>query len=142
MFHIGIATQHPPLPEHGELSEAGIAFIERCLTLDPSERPTAAELLEDPWLQSTIQQLQAVRLLLLVVPQRANGTPAQVDVDFDDNASPSVNNPDATFYDEMAKRAAAFGRPDITTPFSELSAFGETPMDGTPPDNLSRGDSG
>ncbi|WOO76993.1 MAP kinase kinase kinase wis4 [Vanrija pseudolonga] len=50
MFHIGIATQHPPLPEPGQLSELGIDFIEQCLTLDPEKRPTATELLNHPWL--------------------------------------------------------------------------------------------
>ena len=58
MFHIGVATQHPPLPESGELSELGISFIEQCLTIDPWERPTASELLESPWLESLIEQLQ------------------------------------------------------------------------------------
>ena len=58
MFQIGVATQHPPLPENGELSELGITFIEHCLTIDPDERPTASELLDSPWLQSLIEQLQ------------------------------------------------------------------------------------
>lgn len=57
MFHIGISTKHPPLPEPGELSEAGIDFIELCLTLDPAQRPTAEELLRHPWLAATQQQL-------------------------------------------------------------------------------------
>ena len=59
MFQIGVATQHPPLPDSGELSELGISFIEQCLTIDPDERPTASELLESPWLESLIEQLQA-----------------------------------------------------------------------------------
>lgn len=50
MFHIGVATQHPPLPEPGQLSEPGINFIEQCLTIDPMKRPTAAELMHHPWL--------------------------------------------------------------------------------------------
>lgn len=50
MFHIGIATQHPPLPNPSEMSEQGIAFIEACVTLDPTERPSAAELIDHPWL--------------------------------------------------------------------------------------------
>ncbi|KAL7419864.1 Suppressor of Sensor Kinase (SLN1) [Cryptotrichosporon argae] len=51
MFHIGIATQHPPLPEPGQLSELGIDFIERCLELDPEKRPSAGELMQHPWLE-------------------------------------------------------------------------------------------
>ena len=50
MFHIGIATQHPPLPNSSEMSEQGIAFIQACVTLDPTARPSAAELIGHPWL--------------------------------------------------------------------------------------------
>lgn len=57
MFHIGVSTKHPPLPEPGQLSEIGIDFIELCLTLEAARRPTAAELLRHPWLVSMQQQL-------------------------------------------------------------------------------------
>ena len=50
MFHIGVATQHPPLPEPGQLSEAGIDFIKQCLIIDPMSRPTATELMDQPWM--------------------------------------------------------------------------------------------
>ena len=50
MFHIGVATQHPPLPEPGQLSEKGIDFIRQCLTIDPIQRPTANELMDHPWM--------------------------------------------------------------------------------------------
>lgn len=50
MFHIGVATQHPPLPEPGQLSDQGINFIKQCLTIDPMRRPTAIELMEHPWM--------------------------------------------------------------------------------------------
>ncbi|CCM00315.1 uncharacterized protein FIBRA_02345 [Fibroporia radiculosa] len=50
MFHIGVATQHPPLPEPGQLSETGIDFIRQCLTIDPVHRPTADELMDHPWM--------------------------------------------------------------------------------------------
>ncbi|KAI5475809.1 mitogen-activated protein kinase kinase kinase [Pseudohyphozyma bogoriensis] len=57
MFHIGIAVQHPPLPEPGELSEEGIDFIRQCLTIDPDQRPTAAELMSHPWIINAQQAL-------------------------------------------------------------------------------------
>ncbi|WWD19736.1 hypothetical protein CI109_104200 [Kwoniella shandongensis] len=57
MFHLGATTEHPPLPEAHEMSEAGIKFIEKCLSLDPQERPTAEELLQDPWLAPMLQQM-------------------------------------------------------------------------------------
>ncbi|KIJ68693.1 hypothetical protein HYDPIDRAFT_106931 [Hydnomerulius pinastri MD-312] len=50
MFHIGVATQHPPLPEPGQLSDLGINFIKQCLTIDAMRRPTALELLDHPWM--------------------------------------------------------------------------------------------
>lgn len=50
MFHIGVATQHPPLPEPGQLSQLGISFIKQCLTIDPLQRPSAQELMEHPWM--------------------------------------------------------------------------------------------
>jgi len=50
MFHIGVATQHPPLPEPGQLSDLGINFIKQCLTIDPVKRPTAVELMQHPWM--------------------------------------------------------------------------------------------
>jgi len=50
MFHIGVATQHPPLPEPGQLSDLGINFIKQCLTIDAMRRPTAIELMNHPWM--------------------------------------------------------------------------------------------
>ncbi|KAF7792485.1 hypothetical protein EIP86_003526 [Pleurotus ostreatoroseus] len=50
MFHIGVATQHPPLPDPGQLSEKGIDFIRQCLTIDPVQRPSALELMDHPWM--------------------------------------------------------------------------------------------
>ncbi|KXN81125.1 MAP kinase kinase kinase wis4 [Leucoagaricus sp. SymC.cos] len=50
MFHIGVATQHPPLPEPDQLSHLGIDFIRQCLTIDPMLRPTAKALMDHPWL--------------------------------------------------------------------------------------------
>jgi mitogen-activated protein kinase kinase kinase len=50
MFHIGVATHHPPLPEPSQLSEMGINFIKQCLIIDPMRRPTALELMDHPWM--------------------------------------------------------------------------------------------
>ena len=57
MFHIGIATKHPPLPEKGELSELGIDFVECCLDIDPMKRPSAVELMDHPWIQAFSQEI-------------------------------------------------------------------------------------
>ena len=55
MFHIGVATHHPPLPEPGQLSEMGIDFIRQCLTIDPVQRPTAVELSNSPLLPPKVE---------------------------------------------------------------------------------------
>ncbi|PWN92827.1 hypothetical protein FA10DRAFT_263580 [Acaromyces ingoldii] len=59
MFHIGMANQHPPLPEPGQLSELGIDFIRQCLTISPDQRPSAAKMREHPWIQNLIDVLNA-----------------------------------------------------------------------------------
>ncbi|GAA5930701.1 hypothetical protein JCM1841_004740 [Sporobolomyces salmonicolor] len=59
MFHIGIAVQHPPLPEPHQLSELGIDFIRQCLMIDPDKRPSAEELMLHPWIQEATEQISA-----------------------------------------------------------------------------------
>ncbi|KAI0304647.1 kinase [Russula brevipes] len=58
MYHIGVATQHPPLPEPDQLSELGINFIRACLTVDPAQRPNAFELMDHPWMLDFRKALQ------------------------------------------------------------------------------------
>ncbi|TRM66001.1 hypothetical protein BD626DRAFT_398258 [Schizophyllum amplum] len=50
MFHIGVATQHPPLPEPGQLSPLGVDFLKQCLIIDPLKRPSALELMDHAWM--------------------------------------------------------------------------------------------
>lgn len=57
MFHIGMAQQHPPLPEPGQLSDLGIDFIRQCLIIDPYDRPSAMEMRQHPWIQNLVEQL-------------------------------------------------------------------------------------
>jgi mitogen-activated protein kinase kinase kinase len=59
MFHIGMAQQHPPLPEPGQLSEMGIDFIRNCLVIDPYERPSAEEMREHAWIKNLVDALNA-----------------------------------------------------------------------------------
>lgn len=50
MFHV--VTGHPPLPDPSQMSSSGIAFLKKCFIRNPKERPTAHELLEDPWIRN------------------------------------------------------------------------------------------
>ncbi|WFD01137.1 mitogen-activated protein kinase kinase kinase [Malassezia yamatoensis] len=58
MFHIGMAQQHPPLPDPSQLSQLGIDFIEKCLTIDPQTRPSAVEMRSDPWIHGLVDELE------------------------------------------------------------------------------------
>jgi len=91
MFHIGVATKHPPLPEPGQLSPLGVAFIRDCLNIDAYKRPTAAELLIHAWVLQIKSKLREEETLpsehvfngdfhdSLVVQQAANLSAAEVD---------------------------------------------------------------
>jgi mitogen-activated protein kinase kinase kinase len=61
MFHIGVATKHPPLPERGEISDVAINFLKQCLTVDPFKRPSASELISHPWMLEVRGELQEVQ---------------------------------------------------------------------------------
>ena len=76
MFHIGVATQHPPLPEPGQLSNLGIDFIKQCLTIDANKRPTAVELMEHPWMIDF-----RAALLSYEEEEIANNPPAEIPSD-------------------------------------------------------------
>ncbi|KAG8065711.1 hypothetical protein GUJ93_ZPchr0004g39069 [Zizania palustris] len=52
MFKIRNSKELPPLPDH--LSEQGKDFIRKCLQRDPSQRPTAVELLQHPFMQKAV----------------------------------------------------------------------------------------
>ena len=81
MFHIGVATQHPPLPEPGQLSEAGIRFLKECLTIDPLQRPSAKELIDYPWMLEFREALMSYEEV-----EMQTSPPVHVDENFD-NAS-------------------------------------------------------
>ncbi|KAI5955351.1 SSK2 [Candida jiufengensis] len=54
MYHIA-AGHKPQLPSPEQLSEDGRRFVSRCLEHDPTKRPSAVELLNDPWIVSIRQ---------------------------------------------------------------------------------------
>jgi mitogen-activated protein kinase kinase kinase len=76
MFHIGVATQHPPLPEPSQLSDLGINFIKQCLMIDPMHRPTAMELMEHTWMSEFREAL-----LSYEEAELANNPPARMPPD-------------------------------------------------------------
>lgn len=54
MYHIA-AGHKPALPGPDQMSEGGRKFVARCLEHDPGQRPSAAELLNDPWINQIRQ---------------------------------------------------------------------------------------
>lgn len=49
MFKIGNSKELPAIPDH--LSEEGKDFVRQCLQRNPLQRPTAAQLLEHPFVK-------------------------------------------------------------------------------------------
>jgi len=81
MFHIGVATQHPPLPEPGQLSEVGISFLKECLIIDPFQRPSAKDLMDYRWMLEFREALMSYEEV-----EMQTSPPVHVDESFD-NAS-------------------------------------------------------
>ncbi|XP_047971606.1 mitogen-activated protein kinase kinase kinase YODA isoform X2 [Salvia hispanica] len=52
MFKIGNSKELPEIPNH--LSEDGRSFVKQCLQRNPSHRPTAAQLLEHPFVKNSV----------------------------------------------------------------------------------------
>lgn len=50
MFKIGNGKELPVIPDH--LSEEGRDFVKQCLQRNPQHRPTAAQLLEHPFVKN------------------------------------------------------------------------------------------
>jgi len=44
-----LAQKTPKFPENFEISEPAKDFIKKCLTIDPSKRPSVEELRSHPW---------------------------------------------------------------------------------------------
>ncbi|WOL07396.1 hypothetical protein Cni_G16137 [Canna indica] len=58
MFKIGNSKELPKIPDH--LSDEGKDFIRRCLQRDPSNRPTAVELLQHPFVKNAASMEKSV----------------------------------------------------------------------------------
>lgn len=52
MFKIGNSKELPEIPNH--LSEEGKDFVRQCLQRNPSNRPTAAKLLDHPFVKNSV----------------------------------------------------------------------------------------
>ncbi|CAK9441225.1 uncharacterized protein LODBEIA_P50940 [Lodderomyces beijingensis] len=72
MYHIA-AGHKPQLPAPDQLSAEGRRFISRCLEHDPAKRPSAVELLNDPWMLA-IKQVAFGPSSDLSTPSSENGS--------------------------------------------------------------------
>lgn len=115
MFHIGVATQHPPLPENGELSELGINFIKQCLTIDPMRRPTAEELMRHPWMEQLMETLRHYE-------EEELATNAPVEMPSEQEFRGAAVARHAAIEKEKEVEAIKAASPDSITPGSESSA--------------------
>ena len=114
MFHIGVATQHPPLPENGELGENGINFIKQCLTIDALHRPTAKELMQHPWI---LQLLETIRTY--EEEELANSPPIELPSEKDYRGATVARA--AAIIQEKEMEAMQAPSPEISPPLSEGS---------------------
>ncbi|KAJ3295791.1 hypothetical protein HK104_002306 [Borealophlyctis nickersoniae] len=131
MYHIGISNRHPPLPEADQLSEDGIDFLRRCFTRSGTERPTAQELLDHPWVRDVdetntdttsldpLRQAAEAAASAAVAATNEGGSSAGSWHKFQFRGGP-VQSPMGTPSDE-------------TTPSSETSAYGFPAADAAKP---------
>ncbi len=119
MFHIGVATQHPPLPDRNELSELGIEFIRQCLTIDAMTRPSAEELMGHRWIVQFMETLRSYE-----EDEMATSPPADMPSEQDFVGATVARQ--AAILREKESEAIAFS--PVTTPFPTEEPFdiGET----------------
>ena len=116
MFHIGVATQHPPLPEPGQLSEGGINFLKECLTIDPLKRPSAKDLIDYPWMLEFREALMSYEEV-----EMQTSPPVHVDESFD-NAS--VARQAAIIHEQEIEAIRSISPTSpMDTPFESLSSL-------------------
>ncbi|XP_039125397.1 mitogen-activated protein kinase kinase kinase 3-like isoform X2 [Dioscorea cayenensis subsp. rotundata] len=68
IFKIGNGKDIPEIPDH--LSEDGKSFLKLCLQRDPSARPTAAKLLEHPFVQDQTPKTASNFMFMNTLPSR------------------------------------------------------------------------
>ena len=112
MFHIGVATQHPPLPDKNELSDLGIAFLRECLTIDAMTRPSAEELMRHRWIVQFMETLRSYE-----EEEMATSPPADVPSE-QDFAGATVARQAAILREKESEAIASSPvTSEVTTPF-------------------------
>uniref|UniRef100_A0A1B0FQW7 Protein kinase domain-containing protein n=1 Tax=Glossina morsitans morsitans TaxID=37546 RepID=A0A1B0FQW7_GLOMM len=141
MFKVGYYKTHPTIPD--ELSPAAKNFILRCFTIEESERPTAAQLLEDPFLSDKHRKLRlgpptssdfgrsiSVPADRLVTKSRSNNTPTTPEIEGPHSTSVDIENLPShqSFSMERRNSSGTLLSPEIevSTPSLRTSASSET----------------
>ena len=60
-----------PSPSWDHISEGAISFVKRLLVLDPEQRPSASQALEDPWLKQEKVQPYGLAWAASFIPKRS-----------------------------------------------------------------------
>jgi len=115
MFHIGVATQHPPLPDKSELSDLGIDFIRQCLTIDGMRRPTADELTQHPWILQFMETLRSYE-----EEELATSPPADMPTE-QDYAGATVARQAAILQEKEVEMIVSPITSELTTPSSSIA---------------------
>jgi mitogen-activated protein kinase kinase kinase len=72
MYHIA-ASHQPTLPTPEQMSDLGQDFLLRCFERDPSLRPSAKELLEDPWIKAIEEMVRDAEYQEAYTPSSEGG---------------------------------------------------------------------
>lgn len=129
MFNLGIAQDHPPLPNPDQLSPEGIDFLRLCFTIDPRVRPTATALRSHPWIARFIFECEHENLLETMDADDSTHVPAATSMtslaDEDNDSNDVIDSP--ALAHGLGPQSPWGGPPFIPVPSPTIPVFGHAP---------------